>query len=130
MSSSSESTKDTTSRHVLMPIQRSSTPCPHPSGFREVSSHMEFSGRQAEDDVFKVWLDDFGEATTDCGWTDNMRAMWFWFVSGPAKAIWQRTLTTEENKDWKSIVKVFQGQYGVHVNSRSAYQKCNEFWYD
>ena len=61
-----------------------------------------------------MWLDDFEEATTDYGWIDDMRARWFsWFVSGPAKATWQRTLITEQKKDWKSIVKVYQGQYGV-----------------
>ena len=36
-------------------------------------------------------------------------------MSGLAKATWQRTFTTEQKKDWKSIVKVLQGQYGVHT---------------
>ena len=105
-SSSSESAEDTISRHTSTLVQRSSTVRPHPPGFREVSSRVEkFSGKRAEDGTFEVWLDDFEEATTDCGWTDDMRARWFsWFVSGPAKATWQRTLTTEQKRDWKSIV--------------------------
>ena len=60
-----------------------------------------------------------------------MKARWFsWYVSGLAKATWQRTITTEQKKDWKSIVKVLQGQYGVHIDSWTAYQRCNELWYD
>ena len=131
-SSSSESAEDTISRRTSTPVQRSSAAHPHPPGFREVSSRVEkFSGKRAEDGTFEVWLDDFEEATTDCGWTDDMRARWFsWFVSGPAKATWQRTVTTEQKRDWKSIVKVFQGQYGVHVDPRTAYQRCNELRYD
>ena len=60
-----------------------------------------------------------------------MKARWFsWYVSGLAKATWQRTITTEQKKDWKSIVKVLQGQYGVHIDPWTAYQRCNELWYD
>ena len=104
---------------------------PHPPEFKEVSSRVKkFAGKKAEDGMFEVWLEDFEEATTDCGWTDNMRARFSWFVRGPAKATWQRTLTTKQKKDWKSIVKVFQGQYGVHVDPRTAYQRCNELRYD
>ena len=45
-SSSSESAEDTASRHMLTPDQRSSAVCPHPPGFREVSSCVEkFSGK-------------------------------------------------------------------------------------
>ena len=131
-SSSSESAGSTTSSRRSTQVPRRSAARPHPPGFREVSSRVEkFSGKRAEDGTFEVWLDDFEEATNDCGWTDDMRARWFsWFVSGPAKATWQRTLTTEQKADWKSIVKVFQGQYGVHVDPRTAYQRCNELHYD
>ena len=46
-----------------------------------------------------------------------MRDRWFlWFVSGSAKATWQRSLTIEQKADWKSIVKVFHGQYIVHLD--------------
>ena len=131
-SSSSESAGSTTSSHRSTQVQRRSAARPHPPGFREVSSCVEkFSSKRAEDGTFEVWLDDFEEATKDCGWTDDMIARWFsWFVSGPAKATWQRTLTNQQKADWKSIVKVFQGQYGVHVDPRTAYQRCNELHYD
>ena len=67
-SSSSESAEDTASRCMLTPVERSSAACPHPPGFREVSSCVEkFSGKQAEDGTFKVSLHDFEEATTNCG---------------------------------------------------------------
>jgi len=59
-----------------------------------------FSGKRAEDGTFEVWLDDFKEVTTDYDWSDKMREKWFsWFVSGPAKATWQRTLTAEQKAD-------------------------------
>ena len=60
-----------------------------------------------------------------------MRSRWFsWLVSGPAKATWQRSLTSEQKADWKSIVKVFRGQYLVHLDPRTAYQRYNELHYD
>jgi len=98
--------------------QRRSAAHPHPPGFKEVTGLVsKFSGKQAEDGTFEVWLKDFEEATTDCGWSDKMRARWFsWFVSDPAKATWQRSLTIEQKADWKSIVKVFHRQYGVHLD--------------
>ena len=73
-----DSTKDTASRRTLTPVQRSSAGHLHPSGVREMSSHMKkFSGKRAKDDTFEVWLDDFEEPITDCGWTDDMKSRWF-----------------------------------------------------
>ena len=129
--SSSESVSSVASTHTMQSQRRGATR-PHPPGFREVSSRVsKFSGKPAEDGTFEVWLEDFEEATTDCGWRDKMRARWFsWFVSGPAKATRQRSLTSEQKADWKSIVKVFRGQYGVHLDPRTAYHRCNELRYD
>jgi len=51
-----------------MDKQRHSTACPHPPGFQEVSSLVDkFLGKRTEDGTFEAWLDDFEEATTDCG---------------------------------------------------------------
>ena len=60
-----------------------------------------------------------------------MRVKWFsWFVEGPAKATWQRTLTHEERGSWASIKKIFQGQYGIHMDPRTAYLRCHELQYE
>ena len=89
-----------------------------------------FSGRQGGDD-FEVWLTDFEEATAHCGWQDKQRMKWFsWFLSGPAKATWQRTLKDQDKASWQSIVKIYRGQYGVHLDPRIAYQKCQELQYN
>ena len=111
-SSSSASSESVVSRTSTTPVRSASARSPHPPGFKEISSRVEkFSGKRAEDGTFEVWLDDFEEATADCGWTDKMRATWFsWFVSGPAKATWQRALSSDQKKDWKSIVKVFRAR--------------------
>jgi len=54
-----------------------------------------FSGDSSED--FDAWLADYYEATTNCGWTDDLRAKWFsWFLAGTAKHTWQRTLSRED----------------------------------
>ena len=100
---------------------------PHPPGFRTLLQRVDkFSGRQGDDD-FEIWLVDFKEATKHCGWQDKQRAKWFsWFLSGPAKATWQRTLKDNEKESWQSIVKIYRGQYGVHLDPRIAYQKCQE----
>ena len=59
-SSSSKLAGSTTS---ICQVQRHSAACPHT---REVSNYMEkFSGRQAEDSMFEMWLDDCEEATKD-----------------------------------------------------------------
>ena len=88
-----------------------------------------FSGRQGDAD-FELWVMDFNEATTNCGWSDVQHAKWFsWFLSGPAKATWQRTLRMEDKSLWSKIVKIFRGQYGVHLDLRIAYQQCQELQY-
>ena len=89
-----------------------------------------FSGRQAEDN-FEVWLQDYVEATEDCGWDDEKRARWFsWFLSGPAKATWQQTMSAEHKADWGKIMEVYRGQYGIHLDPRTAYQRCHELQYE
>ena len=103
---------------------------PHPPGFRYLISHVEkFSGNQGDDD-FELWLMDFNETTRNCGWTDEQCSRWFsWFLSGPAKATWQRTLTEKDKNSWSKIVKIYRGQYGIHMDPRIAYQRCQELQY-
>ena len=64
-----------------------------PRGFKELRFRIDkFSGK-GENDDFEVWVEDYKEATTDCGWTDEQRAHWFsWFLSGPAKATCMATI--------------------------------------
>ena len=31
---------------------------------------------------------------------------------------------------WKSVKKIYQGQYGIHLDPRTAYQRCHELRYD
>ena len=60
----------------------------------------------------------------------EQRSRWFsWFLSGPAKATWQRTLTEKDKTSWNKIVKIYRGQYGIHMDSRTAYQRCQELQY-
>ena len=59
------------------------------------------------------------------------RARWFsWFVTGPAKLTWQRTLKQTDKTSWKNIVAIYKGQYGVHLDPRTAYQRCHELKYE
>ena len=69
----------------------------HPPGFKEIRSREDkLTEKQAEDD-FELWFTNFEEATLAYGWSDDQKAGWFsWFISGPAKATWQRTLTAEQ----------------------------------
>jgi len=103
---------------------------PHPPGFRTLINRIDkFSGHQGDDD-FELWLLDFKEVTTSCGWDDNQRSKWFsWFLSGPAKATWQRTLKEKDKRSWKKIVEIYRGQYGIHLDPRIAYQRCQELQY-
>ena len=88
-----------------------------------------FTGNSKEAD-FDVWLEDFLEATGDCGWNGTDRAKWFsWFLSGPAKTTWQRTPKSTHKGSWEEIVHVYRGQYGVHMDPRTAYQRCNQLQY-
>ena len=69
--------------------------------------------------------------TTDCSWTDNERARWFsWFLSGSAKVTWQRTVKIENKTSWQKIVETFRGQYGIHMDPRTAYQRCHDLQCD
>ena len=103
----------------------------YPPGFKELRSRIQpFSGKRGEED-FQVWLEDFEEASGDCQWSSKERARWFsWFVTGPAKTTWQRTLKAEDKKSWERITEVYSGQYGIHLDPRTAYQRCHELSYD
>ena len=128
-SSDSDSGSSQSSR-VRQQRQRDSKD-PHPQGLEHCFKELldKFSGCQGDDD-FEIWLVDFREATEHCGWQDKQRAKWFsWFLSGPAKATWQRTLKDSDKESWQSIVKIYRGQYGVHLDPRIAYQKCQELQY-
>jgi len=103
----------------------------YPPAFKELQKRVEkFSGKSDEND-FEVWLVDFTEATTDCRWTDAERAKWFsWFLAGSAKVTWQQTVKPEDKTSWQKIVEIFRGQYGVHMDPRTAYQRCHDLQYD
>ena len=103
----------------------------YPPAFRELQKRVDkFSGKSDEND-FEVWLVDFTEATTDCKWTDGERAQWFsWFLAGSAKVTWQRTVKSEDKTSWQKIVEIFRGQYGIHMDPRTAYQRCHDLQYD
>ena len=102
-----------------------------PKGLKELRIRVDkFSGDTKEIN-FDVWLDDFLEATNDCGWNNADRAKWFsLFLSGPAKSTWQRTLKSIHKESWEEIVRVYRAQYGVHMDPRTAYQRCNELQYE
>ena len=87
-------------------------------------SHIQpFSGKQDEED-FQLWLEGYEEATNDCQWSDKVRTRWFsWFITGPTKATWQRTLTPADKWSCKRIMEVYKGQYGIHLDPRIAYQR-------
>ena len=81
-------------------------------------------------EVFDVWLADHYEATTDCGWSDDLRARWFsWFLGGAAKHTWQCTLSREDKTQWNSIVASYRSHYGIHMEPRTAYLHCHELQY-
>ena len=64
-------------------------------------------------------------------WTDVERARWFsWFLAGSVKVTWQRTVKPEDKTSWQKIVEIFRGQYGVHIDRRTAYQHCHDLQYD
>ena len=86
-----------------------------PEGFKELRFRVnKFSGKDKTDD-FEVWVEDYKEATADCGWKNDQRARWFsWFLSGPVKATWQRSLKDADKASWERIVEVYRGQYGIH----------------
>ena len=75
-------------------------------------------------------MDHFQEATTDYGWDDKQRVQLFsWFLTGPAKATWQRTMGKEDKTSWAKTVQVYHSQYGAHLDPRTAYQRCHDLQY-
>jgi len=49
---------------------------PHPSGFKEIHTHVEkLSGNKGAD--LNWWLEDFQEEWEDCCWDDNTQTKWF-----------------------------------------------------
>ena len=110
---------------------RTSTSRLHPPGFKQLCNRVpKFSGK-GDDSDFALWVEDFEEASTDCGWSNTQRAKWFsWFVVGPAKTTWRRSLTDTDRGSWKAIKRVYLGQYGIHLDPRTAYQRCHELQYD
>ena len=128
---SSSETTDSSWRSRTCNRSRQSSKDVHPPGFREVRSRVKcFSGKKGEDD-FQLWLEDYEEASSDCQWSDKDRARWFsWFIEGPAKVTWQRTLKSTEKSSWDQIVTIYKGQYGIHLDPRTAYQRCHELRYE
>ena len=43
---------------------------------------------------------------------------------------WQRTVKSEDKTSWQKIVEMIRGQYGVHMDPRTAYQRCHDLQYD
>ena len=67
----------------------------HPKGFKGCDLES-INLVEAPKKLTEVWLEDFLEATNDCNWSDADQAKWFfWFLTGPAKSAWQRTLKSE-----------------------------------
>ena len=127
---SSEASKEEENRSSRADVNNRASSS-HPPGFKDIRARVgRFSGKTGGED-FSLWLSDYKEATADFGWDDEKRAKWFsWFLEGPAKATWQRTLTTEERASWTLITSIFQGQYGVHMDPRTAYFRCHELRYE
>jgi len=116
---------------VQPPRRRTRTMDLHPPGFKVLITRVsKFSGGKAADN-FEVWLEDYIEATGDCGWSDQQRAQWFsWFLAGPAKSTWMHSMRSTDKTNWEAIVKVFKGEYGIHLDPRTAYQCCHELQYE
>ena len=89
-----------------------------------------FSGKKGEGD-FQLWVEGYEEASKDYRWTGQDRARWFsWFVTGPAKLTWQRTLKEVDKASWQRIVTRYKGRYEVHLDPRTVYQRCHELNYE
>ena len=114
-SDSEQSNEDISHGRECQTLSRRNLRLVQPPGFKEILSRVgKFSGRKGDKD-FSLWLTDYEEATDNLNWSDEIRVKWFsWFLAGPAKATWH-TLTTEERGSWASI-KIFQGQYGIHMD--------------
>ena len=128
--SSTESSHEEEENRTSPPVTRQSR-IGHPPGFKDIRARVgRFSGKKGEED-FDLWLSNYKEANADFEWDDDKRAKWFsWFLEGPAKATWQRMLTDEERTSWTAIARIFQGQYGVHMDPRTAYLRCHELRYE
>ena len=102
-----------------------------PWGFKELRFRIDnFSGKDGSDD-FEALVEDYKEVTAYCGWTDDQRAWWFsWFLSGPAKVTWQRSLKNTDKASWDRTVEIYCGQYGIHLDPRTAYQQCQELHHE
>ena len=55
--------------------------------------------------------------------------MVFMVLKWTSKSHWQRTLKDTDKASWQRIVEIYCGQYGVHLDPRIAYQKCQELQY-
>ena len=63
--------------------------------------------------------------------TDVERSGWFlWFLAGSAKVTWQWTVKAEHKTCLNKVVEIFRGQYGVHMDPRTAFQCCHDLKYD
>ena len=88
---------------VQPPRRRTRTMDLHPPGFKVLITRVsKFSGGKAADN-FEVWLEDYIEATGDCGWSDQQRAQWFsWFLAGPAKSTWMHSMRSTDKTNWEA----------------------------
>ena len=54
-----------------------STEIKQPPGVKEICNLLDkFTGKSGEGD-FKAWVEDYVEATPDCGWNNELRFHWF-----------------------------------------------------
>ena len=125
-----DSESENSSEDVIEPKRsrhRTRAADPHPPEFKVLITRIsKFSGEKATDN-FEDWLEDYMEATGDCGWDNKNQAQWFsWLLTGPAKATWLHSIKTTDKANCKSIVKVFKGEYGIHLDPRTAYQRYHE----
>ena len=42
----------------------------------------------------------------------------------------KRTLKLAEKSSWEQIITIYKGKYGVHLDPRTAYQRCHELCYE
>ena len=47
-----------------------------------------------------------------------------------SQGTWQRLLKDADKASWERIVEVYRGQYGIHLDPRMAYQRCQELCYE
>ena len=74
------------------------------------------------------------EATGDCGWSHKDRIELDDFLGSLQDLLrqpaWLHSIKTTDKASWESIVKLFKGEYGVHFDPRTAYQRCHELQYE